>query len=191
MLGGRVTKCLERGHHFAAMVVADEMVLDGTEPLTVDRICLEIRKRGWRLDEFVCDPAGRSAEATSGVDQIAVAKSILGVQARFRTDPAGRSVRNGIEHVKALLDPAKDSTPRLYVARDVVARAHTLPAHLKQRSLPFAIRAYSYPEDKAGKPVSSEPVKDGVTDHAMDCVRYASVWYFPMARLMAGAVSTK
>jgi len=184
---GMVNK-LRPGHRGTAMVLVDELVLDGSNPLTVERICMLTRERGWPLAEFVCDPAGLSAEATSGIDQIRKAKEILGIHARYATDPARRSVRNGIEHMRTLLDPAIDHIPRFYVSRKVHERAQSLPKHLKNRAFTAAIRIYSYPENKDRRPVSSDPVKDGISDHAMDCGRYGAVWYMPIARLMANAV---
>lgn len=184
--GKSVTK-LSPQHAGAAMVIADELVLDGSTPLTVEKICMEIKSRGWKVAEVICDPAGGAAEATSGIDQIRIAQAALGVRVLYSTTRAQRDIRNGVEHVRALLEPGKDSVPRLYISKSVLAKAQTLPHHLRSRSVVNALRMYSYPQISDGKPVSNTPVKDGITDHACDCVRYAAVWYFPVSRLSASA----
>lgn len=182
--GNRVTKLLPQ-HAGSAMVIVDEMVLDGSTPITTERLAMTIRERGWKINEFVCDPAGNAAEATSGIDQVRVAQSVLGVRALWPRTAPQRSVRNGIDHVRALLDPAKDGIPRLYISRKVEAQYKSLPSHLRSRSVVHAMRAYAYPDDST----SDEPVKDGVVDHAVDCVRYCAVMYFQISRLVASARS--
>lgn len=181
----RVSK-LSQQHAGAAVVITDELVVDGSNPITVERLAMMIRERGWRIDEIVCDPAGGAAEATSGIDQIRIAQSVLGVRAIMPRTPAQRNIRNGIDHVRALLDPAKDGTPRLYISQRVEAKYRTLPHHIRNRSVVNAMRSYTYPDDIR----SSDPVKDGVVDHAADCVRYLAVMYFPIARLVASAQSS-
>lgn len=173
-------------HAGAAVVISDELVLDGSTPITTERLAMTIRERGWRIDEIVCDPAGRAAEATSGVDQIRIAQSVLGVRVIMPRTAAQRSVRNGIDHVRALLDPAKDGVPRLYISYRVEQQYKALPHHIRNRSIVAAMRSYMYPDDVR----SDEPIKDGISDHAVDCVRYLAVMYFPIARLVASAASS-
>jgi len=53
----------------------------------------------------------------------------------------------------------------------------------RRRSVCKALRGYSYPDVKEGKAVVQEPHKDGVTDHACDCLRYLAINFFPILRL--------
>jgi len=184
VVAGHRLRKLDQSHEYAGAVVFDELVLDGgVIALTSRQLCAEIRKRGYRHPHFCCDPAGKAVEATSGTDQIATAIEVLGISPRYRTDRAGRSIINGVEHVKALL-AASDGVPRLYFATDMMTRCETLPTHLRARAIGNAMRSYSYPDEKEGKAIVNEPIKDGISDHACDCLRYLVVNHFPLARLL-------
>jgi len=189
--GARVTpmgpplELLQPGHQYAAAAVVDELVLDGAiMAVTTQKLGQEIRARGYPLMEFVCDPAGRSVEASSGRDQVRIMRELLGVYSRFRLDAPGRLIANGVDMVRCMLEPEVDHIPRLYISQEVAERAATLPDHLRARSVVNALPGYSYSPIKDGKAVDLDPVKDGVTDHAADCIRYVAANYFPVARLM-------
>lgn len=166
-----------------SMVVFDEIV---AADLTVKKLCALIKQRGYALREFCCDPAGAAVEATSGTDQITEAQIELGIRAVYRRDHAGRSVINGINHVRNMLEPL-DGQPRLFFARALDLKTKAIQErHLRQRCVLEAIIAYAYkPLDGRVRTALDIPIKDGVTDHAMDCLRYLAVNYFPQARLLA------
>ncbi len=47
------------------------------------------------------------------------------------------------------------------------------------RGVLSALRVYSYPEEADGKPVCEKPIKDGISDHACDALRYYIVARLP------------
>ncbi len=182
-VNGIPMRLLEPAHKWAAAIVFDEMVPDGSVvAYSTPRLCDDILDRRYPLTEFIADPAGKNAQDTSGLDNIRIAKKALGVPWRKRMDAAARLVVNGVDHIKNLLEP-HDGIPRLYFARDMCERAQTLALHLKARASINAFAGYSYPAEKDGALVSI-PVKDNITDHFNDALRYAIVYYFPAARLL-------
>ena len=72
---------------------------------------------------------------------------------RITTRSGGR-VRAGIEVVTRYLDSGR------------------LKVHPRCTRLIAAFETYHWPEDKDGAPIGDEPVKDGVSDHMMDALRY-------------------
>jgi hypothetical protein len=160
---------------YGGSVTFDEIILDGSEQaITTERLCEHIRAKGYQLSWAEGDPAGRGVEATSGVDQVAIARQVLGLNFKFPPHNL-RNISDGIQHVKALLEPVQ-GPPRLYFARK-------LAENRSPRGVWNALRGYSYPRAKDGKPLGESPEKDGITDHASDCERYDAVINFPIARL--------
>ena len=76
----------------------------------------------------------------------------------IRTRPGG-AVKAGVEVISRYLAPGENDLPRLYV-------------HPRCQRLIAAFETYHWPEDVDGKRDSDEPVKDGVSDHLMDALRY-------------------
>jgi len=160
------------------MVIIDEMHPDGsTMSVTTERLCHLIKAKGYRLDFAVVDPAGKGTQSTSGMDDITIARQILNTRIMFKDDPKLRLIQNGIEHVKRMLEPV-GKPPMLYFSADLLESQHP-------RCVIPAIRAYSYPVKKEGKDQEEKPIKDGITDHAMDLVRYLAINFFPVVRLQS------
>lgn len=179
---GEPLRKLEPAHQYAGLVLVDEIVPDGREGVTTERLATMAAERGWNFgDTFIADPAGEAIQATSGIDDIMVIKSVLGMKHRARRDPGGRSVHAGVNMVRRVIDPY-DGIPRLYVARDVWERRHT--KFVERRAFASAVRAYGYKGDPNNPDLLySEIDKDGISDHAMDCLRYIVAWFFPSKRL--------
>lgn len=77
----------------------------------------------------------------------------------IRTRSGGR-VKAGIEVVTKYVSPPDETAlPRLFI-------------HPRCTRLIAAFETYHWPEDKDGQPMGDEPVKDGVSDHMMDALRY-------------------
>ncbi len=163
-------------------VVFDELYPDGSKtPVRTDALCDLILAKNYKLDFAVADPAGLGTEASSGVDQMQIARGRLRLPIRYTRSAVKRNVRNGIEHVTRMLAPIQGE-PALYVAEQLTEARNP-------RSVCRSFRAYSYDKDKEGKPLNEDPLKDGITDHSMDCVRYLAVNLFPVARLTPGVRS--
>jgi hypothetical protein len=180
-VSGRRLSRLIPGHEFAGLVVCDEIVLDGSKlAITREVLLSELLRRGYALDHFVCDPAGNAAQSSTTVTDIRRAVEMLGIQPRMPRGSASRSIQAGIAHVQNMLMPM-DRVPRIYFARDMCDRARTYATHVKGRASINAIMAYGYPEDDT----SAVPVKDGVSDHFCDCLRYLCVVHFVADRLLS------
>ena len=150
-------------------IVIDELYPAGRDADTIrtDQLCGLIKAKGYPLRRCVFDPAGLAKEQTSGMSVAEILANELSLEVEYETDPALRSVLNGVELVDWMLAPATGD-PVLYFAR-------SLEQNVDPRSVLRAIRVFHYPKDKEGKPLSDNPEKDGVVDHSMDCLRYFAI----------------
>lgn len=140
-------------------VVYDELYPNSDRPVTTEALCQLIRAKGYRLDALCCDPAGSGIQATSGIDEITIAKRVLGLTRVYATTrPALRSIPNGLDHVRRMLDPLT-GPPLLYFAK-------TLTSNNSPRAVWYAMQAYSYPKAKDGKPIGDVPEKEGIAEDA-------------------------
>lgn len=161
------------------MIIFDELHPDGSSfgGLTTERLGMLAKSKNYPL-HFCCpDPAGKGTQATSGTNEIAILSQILNTRMVFTTNPKLRLIENGIEHVQRMLAPLVGE-PMLFFSSQLLNN-HDPKAVLN------AIRAYAYPKSKDGKPMDTEPVKDGISDDPMDCVRYLAINFFPVVRLQA------
>jgi len=175
---------LQPEHEFAGAVVVDELIpdamLDWTTTQDLARMVIE---KQYPFTHYVCDPAGKAREATSGRTNIRIFSEITGAAPLYKTGLGERLIANGVQMVRNMISP-HDGVPRLYVTKDLHERSQRLPTHLRRRPLSNALREYGYNPPVDGKPVDTNPVEDGVTEHAADDIRYIAVYYFPVARLM-------
>jgi len=150
-------------------IVFDELYPAGRDEdaIRTDQLCGLIKAKGYPLRRCIFDPAGLAKEQTSGVSVAEIIANELNLEVEYETDPSLRSVINGIELVDRMLSPTTGD-PMLYFAR-------SLDESADPRAVLRAIDVYHYPKDAEGKPVSDNPVKDGVTDHAMDDLRYLAI----------------
>lgn len=161
-------------------VVYDELILDGKfRAISTPELCRAIIGKGHRLDEVIADPAGKAAEATSGTNSLRQARLALGMAI---TIPPGnmKGIEAGVEHVSLALAPMAGA-PTLYIS-------NALTANRDPRAVHNAFSGYHYPKDKEGKPLDATPVKDGVSEHAMDDVRYLIVTKLPAIPRLMGRV---
>ncbi len=122
-----------------------------------------VRERKWRVAEWFCDPAGQAANVQTGLGDVDVFQQHGLSPISWADDYPWRFVPYGVELVDGLLENSLGET-RLYVSREL------------ERGGPTGIKAsfenYHYPEPRDGQPLRDVPVKDGITEHAMDTVRY-------------------
>lgn len=147
----------------------------GEDAIRTERLCQMIIDKGYPIHWCIMDPAGKAVEATSGKHQVAIVSEMLDVNVEYTYDPRLRLIENGIEMVERMLDPLSGMPCLLF--------AESLRYNHSRRAVLNAIQHYHYAEAKDGKPISNQPVKDGVTDHAMDDIRYLAINYFPQAPL--------
>ena len=115
------------------------------------------------VDGFYADPAGnnwQSAEAAKDIEQL---RNVFGTDINYTYDSNLRRVRNRVELCKQRVFNAAGKRRQLM---DKGLWESGLRA--KGRSMAKMFTQLRYPEDKAGKPVSDEPLKDGINDHPND-----------------------
>ena len=81
-------------------------------------------------------------------------------------DRTSRSIASGVSHVRSFMENANGE-------RFV---------HLNKKCQGTAedFEMYRYPDEKQGKALKPEPLKDGYSDHGMDMVRYFFINRFPI-----------
>lgn len=182
-------------------IVVDEMFPDGRyQPITVKRLCAMAYQRRpytglasvdhqpYPLECFVCDPAGKAVQATSGESEIIQAQRYLdGLPSAYLT---GQRVMVGVQHVQLALEPM-DSHPFLFFAESLrdnpdPCGGYGDPDENRERSVLRAMAGYSFPEEVDGR-LPDEPFHDDVFSHACDCVRYHVRYFYPADRLTAEA----
>ena len=156
--GKRITK--------PSAIVVDELYPGGRDKdvITTTQLAHMVDAKGYRISFAYQDPAGGTKEQTSGTAPAHIMADVLGIQINWTNDPKLTSIVNGIEILWHAFAPA-DGVPTLYFSR-------SLAQHRNPRAVWNAVRTLHYPADKDGKPLSSKPDKDGITDHATDCLRY-------------------
>ena len=151
-------------------VVFDEMVPDGIS----DMACVEaVNNRGWPIDEIWVDPAGDNTQSVSGLDTFAALKNIkprVNGTRLVRTIDTFRSITFGVDKLRVLLGGYEGMPRRLLFARRLVEIEAGKP-----RGIVRDLAALRYPADKDGRAVHDAPLKDGLTDHTTDALRYFAV----------------
>ncbi len=130
-----------------------------------------VNAKGYRVDEIWCDPAADSTQSSIGLDTIAMLKGITTRSPspiRYITGPF-RSIKFGVDKLRTMLGGG--TLPiRFKFAKSLEATERG-----KERGLVKSLLAYAYPEMRDGRPVSDEPLKDGIHDHSCDAARYLAV----------------
>jgi len=139
--------------------------------------CAELcRTLGVVVRNAYCDPAGRARNAQTGISSIdalrrAFVDSRVMVGAiQWPSSVYERSIASGIEAMSSRFRSAS-GVRRLFVERRLIG-----PSRLRRYprgvvGIHGSLSGYVWP-DKPGK---DEPVKDGVHDHFVDCLRYGLV----------------
>uniref|UniRef100_A0A6H1ZG61 Putative terminase n=1 Tax=viral metagenome TaxID=1070528 RepID=A0A6H1ZG61_9ZZZZ len=143
--------------------------------ITIERLCQMASAKGYPIRWIISDPAAKQTQTISGQNEAYFMRQMFGLTPKMQKDPSHRLIRNGVDMVKRMLAPM-DGNPLLLFARSLLGNTH-------DRAVIPAIRTYHYPEWVEGRPISDDPIKDGITDHAMDCVRYLAINEFPVKRL--------
>jgi hypothetical protein len=151
-----------------AWIVFDEFT---DENITTELLAGRAKDKGYQIDEIDCDPAGEGTQSASGLNDVAVLRSIHCANGRpdirFTTEPRWRHIPNGVAIVRGMLKNARGE------ARLLVAKSLDKPT--AARGIVKDLEGYAYPEAKDGRPVGDDPVKDGLHDHGCDAIRYFAV----------------
>lgn len=148
-------------------VVFDQIMMDGAPDAAVVRAIMAKRVP---IDAIWCDPAADATQSAIQLDTIDMLEQIP----RRHHGPicylAGhyRSVSYGIDKLRTLLGTRDGAQPiRLRFARAMVEQE-------QQRGIMRDLLASVYPDGATGAR-QDQPVKDGMTDHSRDALRYLAV----------------
>jgi len=130
-----------------------------------DELIETIKSKPYRVMKYYGDPAGLQASSQSGVGDIEIFRQ-RGIIVNTITDKASRSISAGINHVRSFIENAR-SERFLHLNNNCMGMAEDL-------------ESYRYPEQKDGKELKPEPLKDGYHDHGCDQLRYFFINHFPI-----------
>ena len=143
-----------------------------------------VNARGWPIDEIWCDPAADSTQGVIAIDDIQAIRMIKTRNQspiRMVMSPFHRSIEYGVEKMRVILgDPESNLPIRLKFA--------TKLKQLERNSIRGIVRdlsAMRYPDVKDGRPITNKPLKDGITDHSTDALRYFCVGMWNTTQLRA------
>jgi hypothetical protein len=151
-------------------VVFDELMLDNHNDTQAVQ---KVNARGWPIDEVWCDPASGNIQSYEGGSTLRALRKIKTRSPRpIRTIVgSNREIAFGIDKLRVLLGGEAENQPmRLKFAK----RLHRMERGQK-RGIIRDLGSLRYPEDKEGRAIEDKPLKDGVTDHSTDALRYWGV----------------
>ena len=133
----------------------------------------EVNRRGWPIDEVWCDPAAGATQSFEGASTIKLLQQIRTRRPRaVRTiTKANREIVYGVDKTRTLLGNPDAGQP----IRLKFSRALAQGEVGKERGVVKDLASYRYPKEKDGRAISDVPLKDGVTDHSCDAMRYWAV----------------
>ena len=130
-----------------------------------DIFARRILNKPYSVLKYYGDIAGGQVQGQSGVGDIELFRR-HGINVRYARDRVSRSIRSGIDHIRGFFENA-DGVRRIHIDKNCKGFIKDL-------------ESYRYPEDKSGKPIKEEPLKDGICDHSMDAMRYFFINHFPI-----------
>ena len=125
-----------------------------------------IKEKNYRLTRVFGDPAGYQVQASVGMGEAEIFYQMTGHRVYSVRDKASRNINSGISHVRNFI-LAANGTRRFHVSE-------------KCQGIIEDIESYRYPETKDGKELKEAPLKDGISDHGCDALRYFFINRFPI-----------
>ena len=133
--------------------------------IKTDELALKIKAKPYNVIKYYGDPAGKQVQGQSGLGDIEIFRR-KGIYVESIRDKVSRSIASGVSHVRSFIENAKG---KRYL-------------HLDKKCQGTAedFEMYRYSEEKEGRPLKPEPLKDGYSDHGMDMIRYFFINRFPI-----------
>ena len=158
-------------------IVFDQDMLDDTSDEAAVRI---MNDRGWPIDEVWCDPAADATQGAMSLDTLTMLQELKG---RGRSRPPSicyisgpfRSISYGVDKVRTLLGDGEKQMTRLFFSRSLAEKEARGSSGRTPRGILRDTMAYAYPPAKDGRPITDDPLKDGIHDHGVDALRYLGV----------------
>lgn len=154
-------------------VVFDQLMLDNTSDIDAVR---QVNQRGHEIDEIWVDPAADNTQSAFNIDTLRIMRGIKTRSEKPVRYITGhfRRITYGVDKLRTILgDPEED--PNRYPIRIWFSKKLVRQEKKLSRGIVRDLSRYHYPEVKEGRPITDEPVKDGVSDHACDAFRYWAV----------------
>ena len=124
-----------------------------------------IKTKGYPITSYYGDPAGSTIQGQSGSADVEIFRK-SGIRVQFTKDPMSRNVVGSVAYTRGFFESA-DGTRRVHVDR-------------KCKDMIEDFEEYRYPQQREGKKLNDEPIKDGYHDHGNDAFRYFIINRFPM-----------
>ena len=125
-----------------------------------------IKAKNYRFVRVFGDPAGYQVQASVGMGEAEIFYQMTGYRVYSVRDHASRNINSGISHVRNFILSA-DGTRRLHIS-------DKCPGIIED------IESYRYPDTKDGREIKEAPLKDGLSDHGCDSLRYFFINKFPI-----------
>lgn len=150
-------------------LVFDQAMLDNHSDEAAAQV---VNDRGWPIDEVWIDPAAGNVQSGFGMDTLRLLRRAIKTRGQrpFRSVDRYRDIRFGVEKLRVLLGGYQGLPRRVRFTANVAEAERNKP-----RGIIKDLGALRYPEAKDGKPVTDLPLKDGLTDHSTDALRYWAV----------------
>ncbi len=152
-------------------VVFDQLMPDNASDMAAVEM---VNAKKCPVDEIWTDPAADNTQSTTGADTLA---SLRAVKVRgWNRKPLrtvadfGRDIPFGVDKLRVLLGGEHGAPIRIKFSRKLADTERGKP-----RGIVRDLGALRYPEIKDGRPVTDRPLKDGITDHSTDALRYWAV----------------
>lgn len=139
-------------------------------------------KSKYRLDGVCCDPAGSSVQTAEAMTDIRIMRQHFPwAEFKYSYDSRLRNIANGIGAMSARIRTASGHR-RLLMTEEMwnkgLADKRTGPGYKKikrGRSAALSLTRTKYPEDKANRALSNEPLRCPIDSHCLDAMRYGVV----------------
>ncbi|QDP64323.1 MAG: putative terminase large subunit [Prokaryotic dsDNA virus sp.] len=125
-----------------------------------------IKAKNYRIVRVFGDPAGYQVQSSVGTGEAEIFYQMTGYRVYSVRDKASRNINSGISHVRNFI-LSTDGTRRLHISD-------------RCQGIIEDIESYRYPESKDGKELKEAPLKDGISDHGCDALRYFFTNKFPI-----------
>lgn len=142
-----------------------------SDEANVEVIKEKLKHHGCELDEIWTDPAADATQSALNLDTIDMLK-LLPTRSdepiKYITGPY-RSLGYGVDKMRVLLgDPESGLPIRVRFAKNLESYERN-----RSRGIVKDLLSYRYPDEKPGRRAfGPDPLKDGITDHSNDALRY-------------------
>jgi hypothetical protein len=133
--------------------------------IKTDELAKRISSKRYNVRAYYGDPAGMQAQGQSGLGDIEIFRK-HGIEVRTIRDRTSRNIASGISHVRGFIEDANNE--------------RFLHLDHKCQGMAQDLETYRYPEASDNKELKPTPIKDGISDHGCDMLRYFLLNRFPI-----------